>query len=63
MTAKQEHKWYCFATQPAPCPGYFPEDVLPCVCDDPGGLRQVLGQLFDPSVPAIDDHPVLLPAA
>ena len=29
-----KHQPFCFAGQPAPCKGYFPDDVLPCVCGE-----------------------------
>lgn len=62
MTTKEGHKWYCFAKEPAP-PGYFPDDVLPCVCDAPGSVLPELDQLFV-MLPVMEDHrPVLLPAA
>lgn len=32
MNGNSRHKPFCFAGQPAPCRGYFPNDVLPCVC-------------------------------
>ena len=32
MTSEVKHKPFCFAGEPAPCKGYFPDDVLPCVC-------------------------------
>jgi hypothetical protein len=51
MTTPEGHQWYCFATQPAPCPGYFPDDVLPCVCGDPGSLLGVMIQILMRSLP------------
>jgi len=39
------HKNYCFAGQPAPCLGYFPGDVLPCVCGAEGDILQALEQV------------------
>jgi hypothetical protein len=43
------HKSFCFAGQPAPCPGYFENDVLPCVC---GATQDVLSALAQVQVPA-----------
>ena len=42
------HKPFCFAGQPAPCPGYFENDVLPCVC---GATQDVLSSLEQVQVP------------
>jgi hypothetical protein len=39
------HKWFCFAGQPAPCVGLFPDDVLPCVCGALGDLISALSQV------------------
>jgi hypothetical protein len=43
------HKPFCFAGQPAPCPGYFENDILPCVC---GATQEVLSALAQAQVPA-----------
>jgi hypothetical protein len=32
MKGENKHEPFCCAGQPAPCKGYFPNDVLPCVC-------------------------------
>ena len=45
------HKNYFFAGQPAPCPGYFANDVLPCVCGSKEKLLLSLSQVALPSVP------------
>ena len=45
------HKAYCFAGQPAPCPGYFANDTLPCVCGSKENLLFTLSQVAIPSVP------------
>ena len=42
------HKPFCFAGEPAPCPGYFENDVLPCIC---GGTQDVLKALEQSQVP------------
>jgi hypothetical protein len=47
------HKPYCFAGQSAPCPGYFANDVLPCVCGKES-LLLALSQVATPSVPVQD---------
>jgi hypothetical protein len=39
------HEHYCFAGQPAPCKGYFPNDVLPCVCGAEGDVVTALSQV------------------
>ena len=36
------HREYCFAGQPATCPGYFAGDVLPCVCGVEGTVLEAL---------------------
>jgi|HubBroStandDraft_5_1064220.scaffolds.fasta_scaffold1187139_1 hypothetical protein len=36
------HAEYCFAGQPAPSPGYFDGDVLPCVCGAEGTVLEAL---------------------
>jgi len=45
------HKAYCFAGQAAPCPGYFPGDVLPCVCNSRESLLLALSQVAIPTTP------------
>jgi hypothetical protein len=44
-----KHRDFCFAGQPAPCKGYFLNDVLPCVC---GGESDVVTALSQVVVPA-----------
>lgn len=51
------HKAYCFAGQPAPCPGYFTNDALPCVCGSQESLLFALLQVAIPFVPV--DKPAL----
>jgi hypothetical protein len=69
MAANERHKWYCFAAQTAPCLGYFPNDVLPCVCPIHGDVFQALRQLLvEPQLllellPVAEEPPALLPAA
>jgi len=36
MKGEGKHEHFCFAGQPAACKGYFPDDVLPCVCGAEG---------------------------
>ena len=45
------HKQYCFAGQPAPCPGYFANDVLPCLCGVNGNALSALSQVAIPAIP------------
>lgn len=45
------HKAYCSAGQPAPCQGYFSNDVLPCVCGSKESLLLVLSQVAVPAIP------------
>ena len=40
-----QHKPFCFAGQPADCDGYFPGDVLPCICGAQGDLIAALSQV------------------
>ena len=53
------HKPFCEAGQPAPCPGYFENDVLPCVC---GATQDVLSALAQVQVAfppfEVTAHPV-----
>ena len=51
---QRAHKDYCSAGQPAPCPGYFEGDILPCVCDA-GELLEALSQGALPAVPLDED--------
>jgi len=36
------HADFCAAGQPAPCPGYFSDDILPCVCGATGDVFAAL---------------------
>jgi hypothetical protein len=45
------HNAYCFAGQPAPCSGYFANDVLPCVCRSREDLLLALLQVAIPPTP------------
>jgi hypothetical protein len=45
------HEPYCFAGQPAPCPDYFTNDVLPCVCGVNGNVLSALSQVVIQAVP------------
>ncbi len=45
MGSGTKHKDFCFAGQPAPCAGYFPGDVLPCVCGAEGDVVDALSQV------------------
>ena len=38
MKSESKHEHFCFAGQPAPCEGYFLNDVLPCVCGAEGDV-------------------------
>lgn len=51
------HKPFCFAGQPAPCPGYFDKDVLPCVCGASGTTISALSQVAVPAVPILEEKP------
>jgi len=48
MNSEVKHKWFCFAGEPAPCEGYFPGDVLPCVCT----TRNVVAELSQQALAA-----------
>ena len=45
------HNVCCFAGQPAPCPGYFANDVLPCICESKESLLPALSQVAIAHVP------------
>jgi hypothetical protein len=45
MRGETEHEYFCFAGEPAPCKGYFPDDVLPCVCGAEGNVITALRQV------------------
>jgi hypothetical protein len=49
MKSESKHEHFCFAGQPAPCEGYFLNDVLPCVC---GAEGDVVTALSGVAVPA-----------
>jgi hypothetical protein len=49
MNRRIEHKSFCFAGQPAPCTGYFPGDVLPCICGAEGDVTTALSQTALPA--------------
>ena len=51
MRKPSVHNQYCFAGQPAPCPGYFANDVLPCVCGVNGNALSALNQVAIPAIP------------
>jgi hypothetical protein len=51
----QKHAAHCFAGQPAECPGYFEEDVLPCVCGLSGTVLEALNAVAVPVAPIGDD--------
>ena len=48
MNTRRRHGTFCFAGQASLCRGYFPKDMLPCVC---GGEREVIAALTDVAVP------------
>ena len=48
MSRESKHNPFCFAGEPAPCKGYFPGDVLPCVCETEG----VVAALSQQALPA-----------
>jgi len=48
MNREIKHEYFCFAGQPAPCKGYFPNDVLPCVCGAEGDAVAALSQVAVP---------------
>ena len=52
------HNSYCFAGQPATCPGYFSNDILPCVCSSKESLLLALSQVAIPYIPVNDVLPV-----
>jgi len=51
------HRAYCFAGQPAGCPGYFADDVLPCVCGVDGTVLEALSRIAVPAAPPASDEP------
>ena len=50
-TSHNMHNAYCFASQTAPCLGYFANDTLPCVCSSRESLLLALSQVAFPFVP------------
>jgi len=48
------HKSFCFAGQPAPCAGYFENDVLPCVCGATEDVCSALAQVQVPATPVAE---------
>jgi hypothetical protein len=55
MKSGSKHEHFCFAGQPAPCEGYFLNDLLPCVCGAEGDVVTALSRL---AVPALGGTPV-----
>ena len=51
------HRPFCFAGQPAPCPGYFDNDELPCVCGANGTVLAALSRVAVPAVPVVKEKP------
>jgi len=51
------HNGYCFAGQSAPCPGYFFNDVLPCICSSKQSLLLALSQVAIPYIPVTELAP------
>jgi len=49
VEGESKHEHFCFAGQPAPCKGYFPNDVLPCVCGVEGDAVTALSQVAVPA--------------
>lgn len=49
MKGEGEHKPFCFAGQRAPCAGYFPNNVLPCICGAQGDAVSALSQVAVPA--------------
>ncbi len=49
MKRHAKHKAFCFAGQPAPVKGYFPNDVLPCICGIEGSVTGALAWLCLPA--------------
>jgi len=56
MTRHRMHNANCFAGQPAPCSGYFANDVLPCICSRES-LLLALNQVAIPYAPVKDLAP------
>jgi len=63
MECKSKHEQFCFAGQAAPCKGYFPSDVLPCVCGGDGTVIRALSQVAVPAPSGGTPAPVNLASA
>jgi hypothetical protein len=51
---RKMHNVCCFAGQLAACPGYFSNDILPCVCSSKESLLLALSQVAMPYIPIPD---------
>jgi len=60
MKNENKHEHFCFAGQPAPCEGYFANDVLPCVCGLEGDVLEALSRVAVPC--PVGGAPVQVPA-
>lgn len=49
MEDGSKHEHFCFAGRPALCKGYFPNDVLPCICGVTGNVLAALSALGLPA--------------
>src|SRR5665811_1231243 len=49
MDSAVKHKSFCSAGRAAPCEGYFPDDILPCVCGAEGNVVAALSELAPPA--------------
>ena len=58
MKSESRHSHFCFAGQPAPCKGYFLNEMLPCVCGIEGDLITALSRLIVPTPPGVTPTPV-----
>jgi hypothetical protein len=58
MRGESTHAHFCFVGQPAPCAGYFINDVLPCVWGVEGDLITALSQVAVPSAPGVTAIPI-----
>lgn len=59
MKRQKMHQAYCFAGQPAACPGFFRKDVLPCVCGAGRSVLIALSEIAMPAVPIVVESPDL----
>jgi len=48
MQSEHVHKPFCFAGQYADCEGYFPDDIVPCVCGSEGAAITALANVTEP---------------